>query len=201
MTIFRWFYDTFRRRSRREKIVVAGGLVVVLGTISIVYVVQPFARRWADREAEIDVRAEQLARLRALVDQEQVLRGALDDLRRVHDRATSVLLEGDTPAVASSGLLVLLNRYADESRVLIERVDLAGEMEVVADSLVPIPATITGRGDIFGLVDLLFYLQHGEKLLVIDDLRVSSGQGVGDRSSVMSWTVRLHGYYAGKALT
>ena len=32
------------------------------------------------------------------------------------------------------------------------------------------------RGDIYGLVDLLFYLQHGEKLLVIDDLRVGDAR-------------------------
>jgi D-serine dehydratase len=198
MTTFHWLSDTFRRRSRREKFVLAGGLTITVATIAIVYAVQPFVRRWVDREAEIDIRAEQLARLRALVAQEQDLRDALNDLRRVHERATRVLLEGDTPAVASSGLLILLNRYAEESRVLIERVDLAGQLDATADSLLPIPATITARGDIFGLVDLLFYLQHGEKLLVIDDLRVSTGQGVGDRSPVMGWTVGLHGYYAGK---
>jgi hypothetical protein len=195
MKIIHWCSDTFRRRSKRERLVVVGGIVVTVTTLLAVYVVQPFARHWSDREAEIVLRAEQLGRLRALADQEQAFQVAVVDLRRERDRGRRRLLEGDTPAVGASSLVLLLNRYADESQVLIERVDVAGEVAAANDSLVSIPARVTARGDVYGLVDLLFYVQYGEKLLVIDDLRVTAVRTVGDRSREMTWTIGLHGYY------
>jgi hypothetical protein len=52
------------------------------------------------------------------------------------------------------------------------------------------------RGDIYGLVDLLFYLQQGEKLLVIDDLRVSASRGA---ENLLTMSLGLHGYYRSQA--
>ena len=63
------------------------------------------------------------------------------------------------------------------------------------EGITEIPARISVRGDIYGLVDLLFYLQNGEKLLVVDELRV--GQVPAGRGTVelLTASVSLHGYY------
>jgi hypothetical protein len=197
MKRFPWLSDTYRRLSRREKTVVLGGALVSAVALVAVYGVLPFAARWMDREAELAVKAEQLARLETLIAQRDAIQQTLVRLRDERGRAGSLLLEGETPAVAASRLLELLNRFAEESRVLLDRVDMAGEVEASGDSLVPIPAQVTARGDIYGLVDLLFYLQHGEKLLVIDDFRMNAGRAPGTAGQLVTWTIALHGYYAG----
>jgi type II secretory pathway component PulM len=197
MKRFPWLSDTYRRLSRREKTVVLGGALVSAVALVTVYAVLPFAQHWMDREAELAVKAEQLARLETLIAQRDAIQETLVRLRDERGRAGSLLLEGETPAVAASRLLELLNRFAEESRVLLDRVDMAGEVEASGDSLVPIPAQVTARGDIYGLVDLLFYLQHGEKLLVIDDFRMNAGRAAGTAGQLVTWTIALHGYYAG----
>ncbi|NIW37939.1 MAG: hypothetical protein GWN32_16075, partial [Gemmatimonadetes bacterium] len=64
------------------------------------------------------------------------------------------------------------------------------------DGLTPIGMELFVRGDVYGLVDFLFYLQNGEKLLVIDELNVNSGRlRRSTEEELLSWTVRLHGLY------
>jgi len=98
--------------------------------------------------------------------------------------------------VAASGLQQLINRYAEESSVSLDRVDIARDLETEPSDLLAIPARLAGRADIYGLVDLLFYLQQGEKLLVIDDLRVGTTRATGPRNDLVTWSIDLHGYYA-----
>lgn len=188
-----WFAG-LTRLSRRERIVVAGGAAVTAIALLLTFVVAPGVRRWVDREAAIAAQAERLVRLESLIAASEDVTNTLEQMRRDRAQAARLLLPGSTAAIAASNLQVLLNRYADESRVLLERVDVAGDVTAAEDSLVPIPARIAARGDIYGLVDLLFYLQHGEKLIVIDEFRADVSRARSDGPSV-SWTVTLHGYY------
>jgi type II secretory pathway component PulM len=191
-----WLSATFRNLSRREKAIVVGGAAVSVVALLGVYLVAPLTSRWTGREAEIQLRAEQLARLKSLIDQEDAIRSAVDELREERRYAGRRLLEGNTAAVAASGLQQLINRYAEESRVPLDRVDVAGDLESEPTELLAIPARLAGRADIYGLVDLLFYLQQGEKLLVIDDLRVGTTRAVGPQADLVTWSIDLHGYYA-----
>jgi hypothetical protein len=185
---------TLNRLSRRERVVVAAGTAVSLVAVLVVLVVLPGVGRWRDREAQIVLRAEQLARLQALIEREAMIRerrGSLEQARAVAGRR---LLEGETAAVAASNLQVLLNRYATESRLVLDRVDAVTRRQG-GHGIVEIPARIAARGDVFGLVDLLFYLQHGEKLLVIDDLRVDNARGAVSGDQLLTMSVSLHGYH------
>jgi len=201
MKVFHSLSDTFRRRNKRERFVVIGGLLVVSMAVVGVNVVMPLIQRWRAREGEIALRREQLSRLHALVADEEALRNAVADLRAISADAGRVLLEGETPAVASSNLLRLLNQYADQSEILVDRVDFVSNGQSAAETpLMRIPAYVTARGDVFGLVDFLFYLQHGEKLLAVDELVVDAGRnGPGDLAA-LSWTIGLHGHYPVEAV-
>jgi len=168
--------------------------VVSAVALLVAFVIMPVARRWVDREASIAAQAERLARLESLIASRERIANALEQTRRERAQAARLLLPGETAAIAASNLQILLNRYADESRVLLERVDVAGDA-AEGDSLIPIPARIAARGDIYGLVDLLFYLQHGEKLIVIDEFRLDAGRGIRE-TQLVGWTATLHGYYA-----
>jgi len=196
MRTFPWLSATYRRLDPRERVVVAAGAVLSVGAVLAVLVLVPLARHWGDREAEIRMRGEQLARIEALVASRETVERQLADLRGARADAGQRLLEGGTMAVAASGLQILLNRYAAESKVTLERVDVVSQAGA-PDSITQVPARIAVRGDIYGLVDLLFYLQHGQKLLVIDDFRAMSGQTGRPGESLLTATVSLHGYYRG----
>lgn len=177
--------------------VVAAGTAVTIVTLSVAYVVLPEARRWSDREAQISLRAAQLARLQAVLAQEKSVREELSDLRRKRRTAERRLLAGATSAVARSDLQLLLNRYATESGMELERVDALGQSDSIG-VLQRIPARIMVRGDIRGLVEILHLLQGSETLLAVDEIRLSTSPGFRREADLLTASVSLHGYYHGR---
>lgn len=173
------------------------GVAVSAMALILVYAILPFARDWADRAAALEAKAEQAARLEALVESEAELRAVVDELQARRDRRSRRLLTGTTPVLAASVLQTLVRSYAEESLVTLQRIDAARDFEAADDGLVPIGLQVTARGDVYGLVELLYLLQHGEKLLVIDDLRVNAAARRTARDqAIITWTINLHGYYA-----
>jgi type II secretory pathway component PulM len=187
----------FRRLSQRERRVVAAGALVSALALLVVWGVLPFLRRWQDRETMIVERQMQLAQMQSLIEGEADTRQRLAARQRDRAAIRARLLTGTTPALAASSLQALLQEYADGSRIALERVDLVTEpRELGTGKLRGIPVQLSGRGDIYGLADLLVRLQHGEKLLVIDELRVT-GIGTNQAPDLLNLSVRLHGAYGG----
>lgn len=139
----------------------------------------------------------QLAQMQSLIEGEADTRQRLAARQRDRAAIRARLLTGTTPALAASSLQALLQEYADGSRIALERVDLVTEpRELGTGKLRGIPVQLSGRGDIYGLADLLVRLQYGEKLLVIDELRVT-GIGTDQAPDLLNLSVRLHGAYGG----
>ena len=190
-----WLSATLQRLNARERRVVAGGATVSALALFVVLLALPFAHQWTAREASIAAGRDQRARLQALVSGESRLRRALDTLRLSQQSVRARLLTGTTPAVAGSNLQVLLQRYADESAVQLDRVDAVAEPEASREGLLAIPVRLQVHGDVYGLVDFLYRLQHGEKLLVTDELGITAGLESMLGSQSLTWSVRLHGLY------
>jgi type II secretory pathway component PulM len=202
-----WPSDTFQRLKPRERRVVLGGAVVSAAALVTVLIVLPVARRWAVREAAYAASREQWVRLAGLAANTDRLRRALDEQRLVHAPDAARLVTGPTPALAASTLQGLLQRYADESSVQLDRVDVVGDARPDKPGLLAIPVRLQGRGDIYGLVDFLYRVQWGEKLLVIDEMSANAGIGWPGGLALygrqeyglqpyLSWSIRLHGLYA-----
>ena len=194
MKALRWPSGTLPRLSRREQRVVLGGAVVSGLTLAIVLVALPLTHRWSAREAIYDANREQWGRLQALVSGAERLRqaGEQETLARATDEAR--LVTGATPTLAASSLQGLLQRYADESAVQLDRVDVASEPRPDRPGLLAIPVQLQGQGDIYGLVALLSRLEGEDKLLVTDELTVASAAD-GRAEQHLSWAIRLHGLY------
>ncbi len=193
----RWPFEFLDRLDRRERRVVMAGAGISAATLILVFGILPFARTWSERSASLAARSEQLGRLEALVEREDDLRQAVEELQQRRDLMARALLTGSTPVLAASVLQTLVQSYAEESLVLLPRVDASREFPAAEDGLVPVGLQLTAQGDIYGLVNFLFLLQHGEKLLVIDELRVSaSSPRRGREPETLSWTIHLHGFYA-----
>jgi len=178
----------------------AAALVIVLGVL-------PFGRRWAAREDAYAASREQWVRLATLAASTDGLRRTLAEQQRAFAADEARLVSGATPALAASMLQGLLQRYADESAVQLDRVDVAGQPRPDKPGLLAIPVQLQGQGDIYGLVDFLYRLERGEKLLVVDDLTLNAGFAWmptpafagGRQSQRLTWSVRLHGLYGAAA--
>jgi hypothetical protein len=200
-------FARLRRLTSRERRVLVAGAVISALIVLATTVVAPAARRWQDREAAIAAKAGQVARLEALVAGRDAVAASATALREARDRTGRRLLDGSTVALAGSSLQSLVRSYGERSRSSIQRVDPArapgptgggragDDSEAMDDEgLRPVALSVNAMGDIHGLVDLLYYLQSGEKLLVVDELRVSAGSGVRSGAALV-WTLRVRGFF------
>jgi len=206
-----WLSDTLRRLNPRERRVVLGGALVSATALVIVLLGLPLAHRWAVREAAYTTSREQWLRLSGLAASTDRLRRAVDERKRGHAAGEARLVTGATPALAASALQELLQRYAEESSVQLNRVDVASQPRAGQSGLLAIPVQLQCQGDIYGLVDFLSRLEHSEKLLALDELSLNAGFATGVRPvrrsgrvtapqpqpQYFSWSLRLHALYRG----
>lgn len=197
MTALRWLFDSLRRISARERRVVLIGASASAGLLALALIVLPFAHRWTVRETSYAANREQWARLAGLAAGSERLRRDRDAQRVAQSTEQARLVTGATPALAASSLQGLLQRYAGESAVQLDRVDAAGQPRAVEGGLLAIPVQLQGQGDVYGLVDFLYRLQVGERLLVIEEMTVNAGADGADGRQTLIWAIRLHGLYAG----
>lgn len=189
--------DLLRRVSARERRFIVAGAGVAAVLLVLTVVVLPFVRRWTERETLYEQARAQWARLAGLAAGTAALRNARDAQRVAQGAESARLVTGATPALAASGLQGLLQRFAEENTVQLDRVDVAGQPRNDRGGLLAIPAQLQGQSDITGLVDFLGRIQSSSILLVIDELAVNAaGDGGGpDGRQTLIWTVRLHGLY------
>lgn len=201
MKAFRSLSDSFRRLNGREQRVVAGGAGIALASLLVVFALLPLLDRLTSRETTYVASRDRYVRLQTLVASEGRLRRALEEQQLALRASVGLLATGSTAALAASNLQALVQRYAEESVVQLDRIYVAGEAKADSLGLVNIPVQVQGQGDIYGLVDFLFRLQHGEKLLVIDDMTITSGLPQTGRHEFVVWSMTMHGLYApsGKA--
>lgn len=195
MTALHWLSESLRRLSARERRVVVGGALASAALLTTALVVLPLARRWAAREASYAASRAQWARLAGLADSTDRLRGARDTQGLAQRSDQARLVTGATPALAASSLQGLLQRYAEDAAVQLDRVDVAAQPRADRAGLLAIPVHLQGQTDVFGLVAFLYRLQASETLLVIDDLTVNAAVEGRDGRQTLMWAVRLHGLY------
>ena len=181
---------SFRSRSRRERLVVLAGLAVSAVILLATLVVLPFADRWGAREERIALRRDEVARLRSLIANESATRATLTKTETAHGALRARLVRGTTPALAASDLQAVVQGYAAGNAVNVDRIDVVGQ--VAADSTpAMLPARISAQGDLYGLVGFLGDLQHGGKLLVIDELSVNAGARRPDGTEPLNLSIGL----------
>jgi hypothetical protein len=185
--------------------VVIAGAIVSAATLLLAGVILPFADHWSAREAAYAASRGQWVRLSTLVANTDQLRRALDAQRMAFAADEDKLVAGATPALAASTLQNVVQTYAGQSAVQLQRVDVAGEAHADKPGLVAIPVELSGTSSVGGLVDFLSRLEHGDKLLVLDEVAVNAGIDTpeasindvgGGQTKFLTWTLKLHGLYA-----
>lgn len=199
MKLSHWLSDPLRRVSPRERLFILAGAGVAAVLLVFSGVVLPLARRWSAREVVYVTTRDQWARLAGLAAGIDQLRSARDTQRLAQGGEVARLVTGTTPALAASGLQGLLQRFAEEHGVQLDRVDVAAQPRPDRGGLLAIPAQLQGQSDITGLVDFLLRVQVSQVLLVVDELAVNATGDVQDGRQTLIWTLRLHGLYRAPA--
>jgi type II secretory pathway component PulM len=208
MKASRWLFDSFQRLKPRERRVVVGGAIISAAALMIFGLVMPIADHWTSRESAYAASRAQWVKLSTLAASQDRLQRALDEQKVALAVEENRLVEGTTPALAASTLQSMLQQYAAESAIQLQRVDAAGQPKEAKPGLLEIPVQLTGTASVAGLVDFLSKLERGNKLLVVDEVAINAGMDIpgasivdvgGAQSQALQWTLRVHGLYGGTA--
>jgi hypothetical protein len=137
----------------------------------------PLVRRVADREALIDARAMELARLRGVLADSASVPAALSLRQSRNAQLAQRPIRGATLATAAGSLQTLLQQYADDSQLTVAQLDAAGDPDSTASGALALPATLVATGDLYGVRDLLSRLERGSVLLEVRELTVQALPG------------------------
>ena len=106
------------------------------------------------------------------------------------------LLTGATLAVAAWTLQSGIEQYAEQSGVTLDRVNVVGDTAEPDSGLAAIPMELSAQRDVHGLVALLYQLQHGQKLLVVDEITANESGTEEEEDPSLTWSIRLRAPYA-----
>ena len=156
--------------SRRERILIAVGVVAALIAVGWAVVLQPIRDRYRSAAELTPVREQVLVRRLELVARKASIAHDLEStsarLQAVADR----FLPAATPAVAASELQKVVKELAAKAATEIRSERILPPVE--RGELVEIPIEIAVSCEIRQLVDLLSRLEQTPKLLTVQDLKV-----------------------------
>jgi type II secretory pathway component PulM len=156
--------------SRRERRLVAGGVLVGVIVLGWTFVVQPLRERHGAAGELIPVREQILARRLELVARKSAIQGERDAVDARLRSVGSRFLTAATPAVAASELQKLTKDMATAVKTDVRSERILTPVE--RGELLEIPIEITVSCEIRKLVDLLAQIERAPKILSVQDLRV-----------------------------
>jgi Tfp pilus assembly protein PilO len=156
--------------SARERLIVAGAILVALLVGGWIFVVEPIRDRNAMVAELVPVREELLARRGALVARKAAIEAEIQAVDARVEQLASSFLTAATPAVAASELQNIAKEMATTAKTEPRTERILPPIE--RGELLEIPIEIAISGDIRQIVDLLDRVERAPKLLRVNDLKV-----------------------------
>lgn len=155
---------------RREQIIVAGGIVVIVLVFGWIFGLQPVIDRRQLLTEQVAAREQALVGRLSLVARRGAITAELEATDRRLEQINARLLVPAAPAVAASELQRMVKDLAAAAgtEVRSERILPSEER----GDLLEIPLEVAVGGDIRHLVDFLARLESAPKLMLVKDLRV-----------------------------
>ena len=156
--------------SRRERTVIAAGLLVgiLLGGWS--FVVEPILESNRRAGELVPAREQMLEKRRDLIARRGVIEAELRSLTERLNAVSARFLTSATPAVAASELQKLVKEMAAQANTEVRSERILPPAE--RGELLEIPVEIAVSGEVRQLVDLLARLDGAPKLLTVQDFRL-----------------------------
>ena len=175
--------------SRERRTITIAAWVSVIA-LTVAYVAVPFAQRVSTRQSEIALRQAQLGRVTAYVARQPEIERAAASRALAVERYGTRLLHGRSPSLVGAELQRVLQDYARLSRVSVSRLEVAGVVDSAGGPTASLSATLSAVGDIYGLAQLLTYLQQGPQAIEVRELSIASHSALRGELLQLSVTVR-----------
>lgn len=171
----------------RERRVVAAGLAVIVLTWLATRVLQPAVRAVMARESRIALLEDRVQRLQQLTADSAMWREQAAAAERTLANRPRRMLQARSAPLAASTVQTLLQEAADDSRLAVNRIDVASE----PDSTGALSASVMAYGDIHGLAALLASIERGPRLLQLRRVVIQQNSALRGAPDVLSLTVQL----------
>ncbi len=164
--------------ARERRVILVAGAIAALALI-VAYGLAPFYGRWSGQEAQIIASSDRLSRLRKLIGDQDTLSRTLSSLERTSG-ASGRLISARTVSLASSELQRVMQMYAEQSKVSIDRLEFSPGADSTGDSSSGIPLTISAVGDIYGITSFLSVLRTGTPVVEVREVSLVSNSALRD---------------------
>ncbi len=164
--------------NRERRVIVIAGAIAALALI-VAYGLAPFYRRWSGQEAQITTSSDRLSRLRKLIGDQDTLSRTLSSLERTSG-VNGRLVSARTVSLASSELQRVMQMYAEQSKVSIDRLEFSPAADSTFDLSSGIPLTISAVGDIYGITSFLSALRTGTPVVEVREVSLVSNSALRD---------------------
>jgi type II secretory pathway component PulM len=156
--------------SRRERMIIAGAVVVGVLVGGWLFVIDPIRERNATTAELVPVREDVLGRRRDLVARKGAITNELLAANDRIEKLSTRFLTAATPAVAASELQNIAKEMASAAKTETRSERILTPID--RGELLEIPIEIAVSGEIRHLVDLLTRIENAPKLLRVQDLKV-----------------------------
>jgi Tfp pilus assembly protein PilO len=156
--------------SRRERLLIAAGVIVAVVVLAWQGVVVPIRERFRFAADVVPAREQLLAQREDLVARRSAIIAELAATNQRLDALSERFLRAATPAVAASELQKLIKDMATEAKTDVRSERILTPVE--RGELLEIPIEIAVSGDIRQLVDLLVRIERAPKLVAFQDVRI-----------------------------
>jgi hypothetical protein len=171
--------------SARARRTLSLGAAVLALALLLAYGALPFAQRWSAREALIEARSAQLARVRGLIVSESTLADAVRQRESRLGVSGPRPIEARTPALAAAALQTALQGAAFSSGLQLQQIEVTERGASApddanggsGDALPAVSATLVALGDVHGLAALLDALRRGSVLLEVTTFSAQATPG------------------------
>ena len=155
---------------RRERLMIGGGVMIVLLVALYLFVVEPLVDRAREAGSRTAAREAVLERRRLTIARGPRIAEELRAMKSRLDAESARLLRGPTAPLAASELQKLVKDAAAGSNMEVrsERVLAAADRE----GLQEVPVEIVIAGSVRDTMTTLYRIQHADRLLMIKDLKI-----------------------------
>jgi type II secretory pathway component PulM len=169
----------WQRLSKRERVLVALGFLILLVVLARYFLIAPFLERRQWVTSQLEIQPQLLRKNLLYVSRKAEIASALEKAQGGLKKLESTLLSGDTPSVNASVLQEVMREIAAKEaiRIVTTRV-LSPER---TGSLLRIPVQVDVEGEIGRLVNLMKEIESHSKLLVVSEINIRSPFSGGTR--------------------
>jgi len=152
---------------RDKKFLIAGGAAIGVYLLTV-WVIQPIHAKQKQVDRQIQNKIQFIQKYYEILNQKPYYQSKEQDNKRARTLLTRKFLNETQPGLAAASLQKMINGFAAQSGVKIERVRV--EKPKVIEQIPAIPVGMTLRSNLKNLSQFIFRLENSEKFLVIEEI-------------------------------